>query len=268
MKISTHSKINRGLNTIHYNPSLPESEEYRSYHECKGHQSPLLGPMKVPGRAYPIGLPQRVCPYSLDNFQTAKHSTSSGTKPDRLVQDDWLTTRIPLIQSVLPSSPSFIYCIYWIKYYSMLLTFAVHPSVHAAHWWDPPPTQGRLQDPFVDGIFPTQRRLQHPSIHPPHWWNFSHSKATAISIHSYTSLMVFSPREPPADEISPTRRQLQHSSIHPHAPLMGFPPLRGENVIPLLLGFPPLRGSCLYTLLMGFFTLESVNADLYMSFSR
>ena len=55
--------------------------------------------------------------------------------------------------------------------------------------------------------------------------------------------------------------------IHPHALLMGFPPLGGENVIPLLPGFSPLGGLCLYTPLMGIPPLGSVNASLSMSFS-
>jgi len=66
----------------------------------------------------------------------------------------------------------------------MLLTFAVHPFVHAHHWWDFSP------------LGMATRSLC--------WWDFLHSKVTTMSIHSYIPLMGFSPRrwpQEPADRI-------------------------------------------------------------------
>ena len=70
--------------------------------------------------------------------------------------------------------PFLILCIvFFKKYYSILLTFAVHPSIHIPHWRDIPHLKAATWFLYC--------------------WDFSYSEAAITSIHPHTLLMGFSP---------------------------------------------------------------------------
>ena len=55
---------------------------------------PLLGPLKVPGGARKIRLPQRVCPHSENRLEITKDPIFIEAAYDHVIQSDRMTLRI------------------------------------------------------------------------------------------------------------------------------------------------------------------------------